>query len=983
MTMSIHVIQNSFNAGEISPLMLARFDEGKYRFSCRKLVNFIPKIYGGAFRRPGTIYTGTARNVAQWTEIAVDHDASLLFGGESGAASGSAEVGALHLQDVRTVYRCTSASEGDATWSLVTQQTDLYGLQDGKPTVDYDTDAGYAQHSVVFIRVLDAVYKCTSATNDAAAWSLVTEKCNLTATEEPGEDDDSTQGYAVGSHWIRHVYTLSEYDGDSWETVSEASKVESNRLPLGHDDGAAGFVVGSRWILNNDLRAWELTDLTSTAPVRLIDFNVSSTTRYVIELGDGYARFWKDDATLLEDAVNDPGEPLVVATPYSASEIFAVQLAQLGNLAYFVHPNHPPQKLERFFRANFGTEVFAWSEVAWSFPCFRDSNVSEVTATPSATTGAVQTIAFSADPFTETVNYSRYTGARILLAQRRTDSQRKLELVTPSDSTTGILILGDYEVYTYGVFEGSLRIQAKDAAGAWTTLKSFDFNGEAEGRNIVYKATVEKETELRLDQTWVAGTDGVAYIEAGDSRRVGYARILSGIRYDNSLPVVDVAIEDDFDAATATTEWAIEAWADYAGYPRAVCFHEQRLWFGGTELQPNTIWASATNDFENFRRGAFDSDSLAFTLAASEGSAIQSMVSHDALVLFTQSEEWTAATSEQTAITPSNIFVRRQSRFGSAHRQAFVAANNLLFLQRGSRKLRQFSYGGGGEGSAADLTLLAEHVTLSGIQQIAFQQQPDPIIWCVRGDGVLLSLTYEADQNVIAWARHTTGTGLFESAAVIYGDAGEADEVWLVVNRDGTRLIERFDASAFSKLEEDDAARMIYLDSAVLLERDPASTAVTGLSHLEGEIVDILADGAVQPSKTVTSGAITLDAAAGTVVVGLPYVSTLQPSKIELDLPDGTAQGRKFLCKLAKLNLWKSGSIEYAADPSSFALHSFRAPGRSTNTPLDTPEPLFTGLVQVNNMGSHSDSVELTIRQTLPLPANILAMIPIIEVSKT
>ena len=981
--MSIHVLQNSFNAGEISPLILARFDEGKYRFSCRVLENFIPKIYGGAFRRPGTIYTGTARNVAQWTETLVNHDPSLLFGGESSAASGVEDTGALHLQDVRTVYRCTSAAEGAATWSLVTQQTELYGLQDGKPTVTFDTAAGYAQHSVVFLRTLSAVYKCTSSTNGAATWPLVTEKCNLTATTAPGTGDDSADGYAVGSHWIRHVYTLSRYNGSSWVTVSQASKVESDRAPLGHDDGAAGFVVGSRWILNNSLRTWELTDLTSTAPVRLIDFNVSSTVRYVIELGDGYARFWKDDATLLEDAVNDPGNPLVLATPYSAAEIFAVQLAQLGNLAYFVHPNHPPQKLERSFRANVSSEIFTWSEVVWSFPCFRDSNVSNVTATPSATTGTVQTIAFNADPFTETVNYSRYTGARILLAQRRADSQRKLALTSPSAATTAISILGDYEVYTYGVFTGSLRIQAKDAAGAWTTLKSFQFSGEADGRNIVYRATTEKETELRLDQTWTSGTTGVAYIEAGDSRRVGYARILSGIRFDNSLPDVDVAIEDDFDSTSATTEWAIEAWAEYAGYPRAVAFHEQRLWFGGTELQPNTIWASATNDFENFRRGGFDSDSLAFTLAASEGSAIQSMVSHDALVLFTQSEEWTAATSEQTAITPSNIFVRRQSRFGSAHRQAFVAANNLLFLQRGSRKLRQFSYGGGGDGAAADLSLLAEHVTLSGIQQIAFQQQPDPIIWMIRGDGVLLSLTYEADQNVIAWARHTTGTGLFESAAVIYGDAGEADEVWLVVHRDGTRLIERFDPAAFAKLEADDAARMIYLDSALLIERDPASTAVTGLAHIEGKTVDILADGAVQPSKAVTAGAITLDAAAEIVVVGLPYVSTLQPSKIELDLPDGTAQGRKFLCKLAKLSLWKSQGLQYAASPAGFATHAFNVLGRSTSTPMDTPEPLFTGLAQCNNMGSHGDSVELTIRQTLPLPANILAMIPVIEISKT
>lgn len=93
--MSVHIHRNSFNAGEISSRMDARVDEAKYGFSCRILENFIPGIYGGAFRRPGTIYTGTARNVAEWTEIEVNHTPSLLYGGESDAASGSADTGAL------------------------------------------------------------------------------------------------------------------------------------------------------------------------------------------------------------------------------------------------------------------------------------------------------------------------------------------------------------------------------------------------------------------------------------------------------------------------------------------------------------------------------------------------------------------------------------------------------------------------------------------------------------------------------------------------------------------------------------------------------------------------------------------------------------------------------------------------------------------------------------------------------------------------
>jgi hypothetical protein len=253
----------------------------------------------------------------------------------------------------------------------------------------------------------------------------------------------------------------------------------------------------------------------------------------------------------------------------------------------------------------------------------------------------------------------------------------------------------------------------------------------------------------------------------------------------------------------------------------------------------------------------------------------------------------------------------------------------------------------------------------------------------VTADGVLLSLTYEADQNVIAWARHTSGTALFESVATIYGDTGNADEVWLTVNRDGARMIERLDPLAYAKLEAGTAETMVYLDSAILIENDPATTAVTGLDHLEGESVGILADGAVQPNKTVTGGAITLDTAAETIIVGLPYTSLLQPSKIEVSGDNGTSQGKTFICKVVHLNLWKTYGIRYADNPDeSDESKWFPAQGRSTETALGAPEPLETGLVEITNLGDYRKSVDVTLRQTLPLPCNVLAMIPQIVISK-
>lgn len=984
--MNLHIHRNSFNAGEISPLMDARTDDAKHAFSCRILENFIPKVYGGAFRRPGSLYLGTAHDLGVWVENTNDH--RILLADASAPTVDDDEnfyqVGSLWLQNVRTVYKPTDVDLGAATWVQNTNTHNLYSYE--APTVNNDGTEGYDVGSVWFNQGTGAIYVCSNTTTGAAVWTLVTGQNNLTATAVPAAGDDSADEYTTASYWIRNVRTLWELvdatDGAAdWDVVSGTHNLAATRRPHGADnDEVGGYAVGSHWIWQGKDRAWELTSLAGSQSVRLVDLNVSATVRYVLEFGDGYLRVWNSDGTPFIDVIGGGGtDPLQLATPYSASEIFDVQIAQLGNLAYFAHPSHPPQKLERFFDASFAAATFTWSEVQWSFPAFRDTNISEVTATPSATSGSPVSISFTANPFTETSEYSKYTGARIMLSQRRAASHVKQALTSTTSSAT-LSVLGDYSLQTYGTFVGTLRIQAKDAAGAWFTVRSFEFSAN-DARTIIFNGTTIEATDLRLDVTHVSNTDAVAYLEAGDSRRVGYARILNGIPFESSLPVVPCAVELAFDATTATTEWAIEAWGEYAGYPRAVCFHEQRLWFGGTELQPNTVWASKIGDFENFRRGAYDADSLAFTLAAQEGSAIQSLLSHESLVVFTQSEEWTIATSEQTAITPSNVFVRRQSRFGSAYRQAFVAANNLLFIQRGGRRLRQFTYSSGGaQGQASDLTRYAEHITDGGIRQMAFQQQPDPIIWAITNNGVLLSFTFEPDENVLGWARHTSGTALFESVSTIYGDDGNADEVWLTVNRDGVRMIERLDPQAYAKLEAGTAETMVYLDSAIIVTNDPASTAVSGLAHLNGESVGILGDGAVQPNKTVSGGAITLDTAAETVIVGLPYTSILQPSKIEVAGENGTSQGKTFVCKKVHLNLWKTYGAQYADNPD--ASDWFNARGRSTETPLGSPEPLYTGLAEITNLGNYRESVDFTLRQTLPLPCNVLAMIPQISISK-
>lgn len=248
-------------------------------------------------------------------------------------------------------------------------------------------------------------------------------------------------------------------------------------------------------------------------------------------------------------------------------------------------------------------------------------------------------------------------------------------------------------------------------------------------------------------------------------------------------------------------------------------------------------------------------------------------------------------------------------------------------------------------------------------------------------------MTFERDQNVVGWSRHIT-QGEVESVAVIYGEPGEADEVWLLVKRtikepvtgnDLTRrYLERLDPRKWLKLDSGDVADFIYSDCAKVIELSPASTTVDGLEHLEGKDVVILADGFIHPVRTVANGVIELQVAASKVVVGLSFTPRIQPSRTEIQLGDGSAQGRMWKLSGASVKLWRTLGCEYADAPDA---EFFDIPIRDVETSMDEPQPPFTGERRLHFKSQHRGGLDVTLRQSLPLPFHVLALIPEFDIS--
>lgn len=153
-----------------------------------------------------------------------------------------------------------------------------------------------------------------------------------------------------------------------------------------------------------------------------------------------------------------------------------------------------------------------------------------------------------------------------------------------------------------------------------------------------------------------------------------------------------------------------------------------------------------------------------------------------------------------------------------------------------------------------------------------------------------------------------------------------------------------------------------------------AETTFTGLDHLEGETVSILANGSVLPQQTVTSGAITLSTAASRVHAGLPYTSDLEPLPFTLATPAGTAQHRKK--RISRVHIWVKFSRGLWAGPDENNLTEIK----QENSALDAPTPLSTDIIEQAVTGGWSKDASVLIRQLDPLPLWVTGLVPEVTV---
>ncbi len=503
-----------------------------------------------------------------------------------------------------------------------------------------------------------------------------------------------------------------------------------------------------------------------------------------------------------------------------------------------------------------------------------------------------------------------------------------------------------------------------------------------------FNLTQDKNAILRVDDT---GSAAELFREEDKGKFIQINSGLVEITTFVDATSVRGRVLQTLDSADATIVWTLlTSYWDSADYPGAVVFHENRLVFGGSPSFPNTFWGSEVGQYEKFQPGVADGDSYAFTLNARKASLIRWLESRDVMIAGLEDSEWQIG-FRNAIITPSSIFVRRQTIHGCANIQSVVAEKSILFVERGGNKIRELNFDFESDSYiAADKTLLSEDIGgASGFKQMDVQNRPFPVIWAVNNDGQLVGMTYIKNQNLQAWHVHETGATAagavdgsdeYESVAVIPNLTDETvDEVWVVVKRtingSPVRFVERFE----KPLDIDAAVTDPRMLDAFTLQ-ETTSTTVSGLDRFDGDVVTAIRDG--DPDKisthTVVAGSITIVAPVTNVVVGLPYKALIQTMRANAPGPIGTSQAQIQRISKVWLRLFNTLGLKCGATEAGVSALNLEKSSQVNEDDYYTfaDNGFFEGDVEFEDYAGGSNRQNFVfIVQDQPLPATVTALI--------
>ncbi|MER8466492.1 hypothetical protein [Mesorhizobium sp. M1396] len=757
----------------------------------------------------------------------------------------------------------------------------------------------------------------------------------------------------------------------------------------------------------------------SAKRTRLIPFIFSADQAYALEFGDRYIRVYAYGARV---------GTVEVSSPYLEADLFELAYVQSADQMWITHRNYPPKVLTRSAHT-------AWALTDFEFldGPYDDINKTSTTLTPadtghltpdmtsnSAPSGAASNaeggaawqifdrdktqnilISSGGDGY---VRYRNAGGAQRVIdaywitaaneATKNFDYATAWEIQGSNDGTNWVTL--DTRTGESGWGNGETRFYEFTNANAYEYHQFvFSGGGGADASNtylaeIAFHIAASDQTPFDLTASSILGINnniGFQTTDAGRAIRLlgadgiwRWAKITSRtsttavkiILYGHALPNMN-----------PITRWRLGTFVP-GRHVESGSLYEERLAFS----RKFSVYASATGDFDNFALGEKDDDALEFIQAGGgQANDIVWIADSDGALLIGTSGGIRALSGSgiDEALTPSSFKNRRSRTFGCARIRPVDAGQSFLYVTRSRKSIAELAQTAQSRFASDDVGQISEHIPKQGVVELAFQTDPDPLLWFPLENGELGGYTHQPSQEVRGMHRHRLG-GAFngsdwavvESATVTPGQDGN-DDLWLIVKRTIGGVTKRYIEIKTAPFEYGAVADAFEVDCG-LSYSGLAVTTVGGAMHLAGQSVDVLADGKVYRGLTVSGGGtVTLPggSTAAKWQLGLPYAAGADTLELDVGGRDGSIIGRRK--KVAKVIL---SLLE--TDTTGLQVQSFM---RGRWEPVRMPSivapsgraMLFTGNVEVPIDDSWEGQGRVRIRHVNPTPCTIRAFTPVFD----
>lgn len=921
--MSQYHIQTAFHTGELAPSLYARVDLAKYHSAAALLENFYVDYRGGASSRPGTKYILQAYKSAT----------------------------AVRLIPFQASF----------TVNYVLEFGDQYirFFNNGSPILETAVTGGTGCSGNTFtiantLAVGDWVLVSAwgGMTNVNGNYYIVATAAagSFTVTDLFGATPTFTGSYTSGGQFQR-VYTIaSPFAAADLALVKYAQSV--NALILCHPSYSPQvltLVSAANWTIG-------------AIPIGA-GINTPAAPTVTNSIGAGTFNFAYKVTAVSSTGEESPGSAAGTTTSSALTGQNTITWTAVpGAQSYNVYEANnvvgaavPTGAAFGFIANTLGTTLYDQSTAGLT-PDF--SQTPPVASNPFQGTGVTSATVTAAGTYT---SVPTITFAAPALGSNTATGSVTLGVISSTLAAGGV-------GYTIGETDVILGVPGLTATvltvGAANTVTSYRLNGSSTvtsgstPSNPVSTLSPTGASGFTLNLTW--GVNAVIITNAGG----GYT----------SAPAI--TFSSGAGAATANLGGAA------AGNPSVPGFFQQRLCLAGPQLNPQELNYSITGAYYNFNisEPTEADDSISASLVSGQLNTIKSMVAQPSghIILTDQALWMVNAGGTGAPITPGSLTASPQAFIGASDVPPIVSNFDILYVQAKGSVVRDATFNFYTNIYAGtDISVLSSHLFYGyTVKEWAWAEEPFKLVWTVRSDGVMLSLTFMKEQELMGWTHHTTTGGSFKSVCTITeasSVAGSFNAVYCVVSRtvnaQTVQYIERFAERIFPN----GATDAWCVDAGIQYSGAPA-TSFSGAQHLAGLTVTGLADGSViTPFVMPASGSFTLPAASK-VTVGIGYNCNLQT--LPLDVGEPTIQERMKKIGNSSIKVQETLGLQIGTSSSNLVAMKDLVVGNVGSMTNAVVAGLVTGDVRTYLDPLWQIQGQYYIRQPSPLPAQILGVIP-------